>query len=226
MTTIEIDNITIHVLRKPIKHMHVRIYPPDGTVRVSAPMRLSLRYIRQQLETKREWIHAQREKILQRPISLTPTLQEGETVFFLGEPYAIQVIETTSAPQVLCHEKTLQLHIKPGTSPLEKHRLLNTWSLKHMQSLVPPLIQKWEPRMGVTVTAWGAKTMKTRWGSCNTHTGRIWLNLTLMQKSKDCIEYVLVHEMVHLLEASHNARFYELMDHFLPEWRIHQKALY
>ncbi len=223
---IEIDGITIEILRKSIKNMHLRIYPPDGQVRVSAPLKLSLQHIRHQLETKREWLHTQRARLQAMPVLSEPTMQTGEAHYFLGQAYPLTVIESPLSPQIILKDNRLLLSMKPHATPIEKQAFLKQWYQAQMQSLVPELIKKWQPLMGVRVESWGAKTMKTRWGSCNTRTRRIWLNLILIQKSIVCLEYVLIHEMVHLLEASHNARFYQFMDKFMPEWRTHQKALH
>lgn len=223
---IEIDGITIEIHRKAIKNMHLRIYPPDGRVRVSAPMRLSLKYIRHQLEAKREWLHTQRARLQSLPVVVAPTLNTGEQHYFLGQPYALNIIENQGPPKVVLRDNALFLNAKSGASSIEKMALLKRWYQLQMHSLIPDLIKKWQPIMGVSVADWGVKSMKTRWGSCNTRARRIWLNLVLIEKPILCLEYVLVHEMVHLLEASHNARFYQLMDRFMPEWRIHQKALY
>ena len=223
---IEVDGITIEILRKPIKNMHLRIYPPDGRVRVSAPLRLSIQHIRHQLLAKREWLHAQRARVQALPVISEPLMQEGETHYFLGEAYMLTLLESRNPTSITLNDNVLLLNTKPNATMVEKHAHLKKWYQTQMQSLVPDLIKKWEPVIEVDVSTWGVKTMKTRWGSCNTRTHRIWLNLVLIKKPIICLEYVLVHEMVHLLEASHNARFYQLMDTFMPEWRMHQKALY
>ena len=223
---IEIDGIVIEILRKPIKNMHLRIYPPDGLVRVSAPLRLSLQHIREQLESKRKWLHAQRARLQAQPVITEPLMQTGESHYFLGHAYTLRVSNGAAPTKISLKDNELLLSAAQNSTAMERKALLKQWYRSQMQSLVPDLITKWQPLMGVSVAAWGAKTMKSRWGSCNTRARRIWLNLVLMQKPIICLEYVLIHEMVHLLEASHNARFYQLMDRFMPEWRTHQKALY
>lgn len=226
LVQIEIDGISIEILRKPIKNMHLRIYPPDGRVRVSAPMQLSLQHIRNQVETKLDWLHTQRAKLQSRPAKAELTMQTGEIHYFLGEGYTLNTIDSIYPPRINLKNNALLLSINPLASTLEKHAFLKQWYYLQMRALVPSLIEKWQPLIGVSVESWGIKAMKTRWGSCNTRTRRIWLNLVLIQKPMACLEYVLVHEMIHLLEASHNKRFYQLMDKFMPEWRVHEKALY
>lgn len=223
---IDIDGISIEILRKPIKNMHLRIYPPDGQVRVSAPLRLSIRQIRNQLEAKREWIHKQRTRVQQLPDIVAPTLATGESHYFLGRAYMLTIVESVRPTLVTIKNNLLLINIKPNATAIEKRAFLNQWYKTQMLSLLPDLIRKWQPVIGVEVATWGVRTMKTRWGSCNIRTRRIWLNLALIKKPILCLEYVLVHEMVHLHEPSHNARFYQLMDKFMPEWRTHQKALY
>ena len=222
---IEIDGIPIEILRKPIKNMHLRIYPPDGRVCVSAPLRLSLTHIYKQIETKRAWLHTQRAKLQALPAPIEPQLQNGECHYFLGQPYTLSLDEYQGVACVQLQGNQLQLCASPNSTPQQKLGILKKWHQTQMQLLIPALIEKWQPLMGVTVAAWGSKTMKTRWGSCNVRTHRIWLNLILITKPEKCLEYVLIHEMVHLLEASHNQRFHQLMDNFMPDWRVHKIAL-
>lgn len=223
---LEIDGIPIEILRKPIKNMHLRIYPPDGRVRVSAPLRLSLHHICSQIEAKREWLHAQRARIQTQSAPSKPSMQSGGSHYFLGHAYTLSLLESTQTFQIILADQMILLSAKRDASDHEKEAFLKQWYREQMQLRVPDLIKKWEAVIGVTLAEWGVKTMKTRWGSCNTRKRRIWLNLSLIKKPILCLEYVLVHELIHLLEASHNARFYRLMDQFMPEWRDHQKALY
>lgn len=223
---IEIDGIPIEIIRKPIKNLHVRIYPPDGAVRVTAPLRLSLEHIQQQLHNKRTWLHRQRMRLKALPLTTEPSMHSGELHYFLGQPYPLSVVENTNRNHIVFDEHQFLLHTKLHATLDEKLNSLKKWYQAQMEQIVPPLIDQWQPLLGVNVLEWGTKSMKTRWGSCNIQKQRIWLNLVLIKKPLGCLEYVLVHEMVHLLEPSHNARFHQLMDRFLPDWRIQQKALY
>lgn len=218
---IEIDGIVVEILRKPIKNLHLRVYPPNGQVKVSAPMRFHLEAIRQQLEAKLSWIHHQRKRL---SIQL-PSFTSGELSYFLGKAYTLLVIESNSRPHIQLEENIIYCHIKPESTLIEKEQLFQHWYRQQMKQLLPPLISKWEPIIGVKVHHWGIKIMKTRWGSCNIHAHRIWLNLNLIKKPLSCLEYVLVHELIHLLEAGHNKRFYALMDKFLPDWRHREMVL-
>ncbi|CDZ77964.1 hypothetical protein BN59_02260 [Legionella massiliensis] len=221
----ELDGIAIEILRKPIKNIHLRIYPPDGQVRVTAPLRLRLDLIHKQIEAKRAWIHAQRARFRAK-LPLSPlTFETGEQHFFLGKAYTLRIHHGVTRPAIHIDTENLDFYIQPEVSTEQKQRLLDHWYRRQMKALLPGLIAKWEPIIAVQVANWGIKLMKTRWGSCNPVEKRIWLNLRLIKKPLICLEYVLVHELVHILEASHNKRFYAFMDQFLPNWRQIQKLL-
>ena len=224
ITTIELDGLSIEIIRKAIKNVHLRIYPPDGRVRVSVPLRLSMKHVHRQLEEKREWIHTQRARLQAMPARFSPLMESGETHLFLGLPYVLSLRESHRT-QINIQGQQLQLCIKKNATSAEKYDALSNWYRAQMQLILPELIHKWEHIIGVEVTTWGVKIMKTRWGSCNTRARRIWLNLSLIKKPILCLESVIVHELVHLLEASHNARFYQLMDTLMPDWRVHQAFL-
>lgn len=215
----ELDGILIEILRKPIKNMTLRIYPPDGRVAVSAPLKLRLDLIKNQLETKRDWIHKQRARLTAKAIPIA-NYESGELHDFMGERYPLLIHPTTQRMQIILDKGVLHCYFKPNLTRLEKETLLENWYREQMRRCLPALIAKWEPIIGVSVAFYGIKIMKSRWGSCNPSKRRIWLNLSLIKKSVDCLEYVLVHEMVHILEASHNKRFQAFMDQFLPRWRF------
>ena len=221
---LEFDGILIEVLRKPIKNMHLRIYPPDGRVKISAPLRLRLELIHSQLEAKREWIHTQRARLQTLPESAPLKFESGEQYFYLGKRYTL-IVHPSEQRSIQIDDGTLHCFINPNLPLPEKQKFLENWYRQQMKELLPALISKWEPLIGVNIATWVIKIMKTRWGSCNIQKARISLNLNLIKKPLTCLEYVLVHEMVHLLEASHNKRFYTFMDQFLPQWRTLQKQL-
>lgn len=222
---IEFDGISIEVTRKKIKNMHLRIYPPDGLVKVSAPLKFSEQLIRKTLEAKGEWIHKQRERMRNNPIIEKCTLETGSTVVFQGKHYLFIVQENQGPTQIKINDEIMYCYVKPNSSYVQKQILLDNWYRYQLQALLPDLIKHWEIIVGVKVSQWGIKKMKTRWGSCNTKAARIWLNLNLIKKNPICLEYVLVHELVHLLEPSHNNRFYHFMNKFMPEWRQYECLL-
>ncbi len=222
---IELDGISIEVLRKPIKNMTLRIYPPDGSVRVSVPLKYSERLIRKTLEEKKSWIYEHRERIRSRaPLENLP-LQTGVSVPFMGKNYLLIIEEHHGPNHIQLQDELIHCYIRPGSSHLQIQKLLDSWYKWQMQLLLPKLIAHWEAIIGVKTKQWGIKKMKTRWGSCNPQAARIWLNLSLIKKPQICLEYVLVHELVHLLEPSHNKRFYAFMSQFMPQWREHQYLL-
>ncbi|MFJ1268897.1 M48 family metallopeptidase [Legionella lytica] len=222
---IELDGISIEVTRKPIKNMTLRIYPPDGLVRVSAPLKYSERLIRKTLEEKKAWIHEHRERMRHRaPLESLP-LRTGTTIPFMGKNYLLIIEEHHGPNQVQLQDELIHCYTQVGSSPAQIQALVDAWYKRQMQLLLPRLIMHWETIVGVKTKQWGIKKMKTRWGSCNPHAARIWLNLTLIKKPQICLEYVLVHELVHMLEPSHNKRFYSFMNQFMPHWREHQHLL-
>lgn len=222
---IELDGIPIEISRKKIKNMHLRIYPPDGLVKVSAPLRFSEQLIRQNLESKTAWIHQQRERIRNRALAEECTFATGATVPFKGKKYLLIIEEHHGPTQIKINDELMYCFTQPNSSPPQIQTILERWYKHQMQILLPDLIQHWETIIGVKVSEWGIRKMKTRWGSCNTKAARIWLNLNLIKKPTICLEYVLVHELIHLLEPSHNKRFYELMSQFMPQWREYEYQL-
>jgi predicted metal-dependent hydrolase len=222
---IEIDGIPIEILKKKIKNMNLRIYPPDGLVKVSAPVSFSNQFIRNFLQEKSGWIRTHRELIRQRSFSKDEILQTGTTIEFKGRSYLLIVEEHNGPFKIKIQDELIHCYTQPNTSQLQLKMYIDRWYRREMNLLLPELVKHWEEIIGVKVIEWGIKKMKTRWGSCNTRVGRIWLNLNLIQKPLICLEYVLVHELIHLLEASHNQQFYALMTQFMPQWRDHQYLL-
>ncbi len=221
---IEMDDISIGILRKPIKNMYLRVSNSTGEVTVSAPLKLPLKAIQTQLESKRAWIHTARARAISRVVSSPVKMEHGETHHFLGEPYALVVQPNVHLKGIVVEGEFIHGFLESHTQD-ERKKCLQVWYKQQMQALIPDLIKKWEPIIGVSVYAWGIKSMKTRWGSCNVVAHRIWLNLNLIQKPLVCLEYVLVHEMVHLHEANHSKRFYALMTRFMPQWAEYKRLL-
>jgi hypothetical protein len=199
--------------------LNLRIHQ-TGAVQISAPMALPLDKVYRFLHDKRAWIDFHRERLLQRePMALTKTLLPGETLFFLGKPHEIQIHDTLKKNHIIADHETVYFFVKPELTLEKKRVLLKRWYCEQMQSRLPDLFKKWESIIGVHANTYTIKTMKTRWGSCHPTQRRISLNLRLIEKPLICLEYVIVHELVHLLEASHNKRFYALMSQFMPEWK-------
>jgi len=220
MHQIEIDGIVIDVIRKNVKNLHMVVYPPDGRVRVSVPLRVDDESLRRVLISKRAWIIRQQNRIKTQKGTSRRKYVSGESHYFQGIPHQLYVVERKgNARVVLRGNKTIEMYINPRSSAARRERALYEWYRAYLKKAIPPLIKNWEKIIGVEVAEWGVKRMKTRWGSCNTKARRIWLNLELARKPPECLEYVVVHEMVHMLERSHNRRFKELMSRYLPRWR-------
>ncbi|MBF8269094.1 MAG: protein of unknown function DUF45 [Gammaproteobacteria bacterium] len=218
---IEIGGIQIEIVRKPIRHLRLGVFPPTGRVRVSAPLHVNDAAVRSMVVSRLNWIRRHQARFVGQPQPLACEMVTGEAHYYQGQRYPLQVIETQAPPKVVLNgNATLELYARPGADAARRAVILDGWYRQQLKTLLPDLIARWQPVIGVDVAAWGVRKMKTRWGSCNTRTRRIWLNLALARKPLQCLEYVVVHEMVHLLEPNHNARFKQLMDSFLPRWRL------
>lgn len=217
------QNTKIEIIRKNIKHIYLRVLP-DNTVRVTAPKRTSQKTINSILDARKDWIQASLRKQEKRN-QLQPIYNSGETHYIQGKPYVLHIQQSTIKQEVFIENNKLVIKIKASYTNNVVENLINEWHRNNLKQQLPHMIKKWEKRMQVEVKDFGIKKMKTRWGSCNIQAQRIWLNLALAKTPLECLEYVLVHEMVHLLEPSHNHRFKSLMTHFLPEWRTHEQTL-
>lgn len=223
---IAIDGIQIELERKRIKNVNFTIYPPDGRVRISAPRWMTEEKLQQVIRAKLPWIKSHRHKMINRKRLPALEYKSGEQHPYLGTYPRLNIIESSGRPQVdLDRDGTLTVLVRYGSSPGERKKVLIEWYRQQLKALIPSIIARWEPILGVEVSEWGVKRMKTRWGSCNTTACRIWLNLELIKYPQSALEYIVVHEMVHLLERRHNKRFYAYMDGFLPEWRQQWEVL-
>lgn len=223
--TLTVSGLEVRVTRKDIKNLHLAVYPPDGQVRISAPRSMSEDALRLAVVTRLGWIRRQQARFAAQERQSEREMVGGESHYVWGVRYRLQVEEADSPPRVQVGGSKLFLRVRPGTSPEKRLAILNAWYRAELKARIPMLIEKWLPVVGVKLSAWGVKRMKTRWGTCNTAQKRIWLNLELAKKPPQCLEYVLVHELVHLLERRHNDRFRELMDGFLPLWRQYREDL-
>jgi len=218
---IHLRGIPVEVVRKDIKNLHVGVYPPEGRVRVAAPLRLDDEAVRLAVISRLGWIHRRRAEFERQDRQSEREMVSGESHFCEGRRYRLDVVEREGRPSVsLPNNSTMRLEVPPGTDPVAREAVLKRWYRVRLRGQIPPLLSKWEPRVGVTAAEVRIRRMKTRWGSCNAEARRIWLNLELAKKPVLCLEYILVHEMVHILERSHNERFRELMDALMPSWQI------
>ncbi|KTD49748.1 zinc metalloprotease [Legionella rubrilucens] len=220
----EIRGLRCELVRKPIKNLHLRVYPPDGRIRVSAPLRMNQKTIEQFIIAKQDWIEQSRQRFLSRMPSTQRHYNDGEIHYLFGHPCILTIKPTSKRPFCSLNEPFLCLNIAAEASYDDKASLVQRWYREQLRQQLNELIPRWEKIIGVKAHAIGIKKMKTRWGSCNTRTARVWFSLMLAEKPLACVEYVVVHELVHLLEASHNHRFHGFMNQFLPDWQK-RKAL-
>ena len=223
---IHVRGTPVEIVRKDIKNLHLGVYPPNGRVRVAAPLYLDDDAVRLAVISRLGWIRRKQADFEQQNRQSQREFVTGESHYFQGRRYRLDVTEHDSPPTVrLLNNTTMALSVRPGTDRDMREAVLYRWYRRELRDQLPALLAKWEPRVGVTVADVRIRKMKTLWGSCNIEAGRIWLNLELIKKPTSCLAYVLVHEMVHLLERKHNARFQALMDRFMPQWRLYRDEL-
>jgi predicted metal-dependent hydrolase len=222
---IDIGNIVADVELKDIKNIHLSVYPPSGKVRISAPTRMDLETIRVFAISKLAWIKKQQTKIKQQERESLRDYTTKESHYFLGKRYLLQVVIIDVKPSVTIKHNSIVLQVRPNKNIEHKQVVLQEWYRDQLKAVVHKLIGKWSPILQVSVKEFGIKRMKTKWGTCNNRAQRIWLNLELAKKPLECIEYIVVHEMVHLLERTHNVHFIANMDKSLPQWRYIKEEL-
>ncbi|QOX79848.1 M48 family metallopeptidase [Trichlorobacter lovleyi] len=222
---LEVSDITFEVHRKPIKNLHIGVYPPDGRVRVSAPKRMSYEAIRLAVVGKLGWIRKHQQKFASQERQSPREYVTGETHYYQGKRYRLNVLLTDGRSSVHLRHGTIEMQVAPDGDHSYREALLSGWYRKQMKEQLPELLDKWQQIIGVQIDSFGIKRMKTRWGTCNPTAKRIWLNLELIKKPAHCLEYIIVHELMHLLEKHHNDRFKSLMDQYLPLWRQYREEL-
>lgn len=223
---IRVGGLKVDVVRKDIKNLHLAVYPPAGRIRVAAPLRVSDEAVRLAVITRLAWIKQQRAKFVGQDRQSEREYVTGESHYFNGHRYRLNVIYEDAPGHVsIRNSRTIDLFVRPGSDVAQRERVLSAWYRQQLRARIPELIQRWEGALGVTVVGWGVRKMKTKWGTCNIQAGRIWLNLDLAKKPVQCLEYILVHEMVHLIERHHNERFTALMDRCMPSWKSSREAL-
>ncbi len=226
MDQITISSIKIDVVRKDIKNIHLAVYPPTGRVRIAAPLRVNEDTIRLFAISKLGWIKRHQSKFEGQERISPREYKNRESHYFQGRRYLLNIIEADAPPKVVIKNKTyIELYVKPGTPVAKRHQIMNEWYRRELKKIIPEHIEKWEKRMNLKVNEWQVKLMKTKWGSCNIDKRRIWLNLELAKKPIHCLEYIIVHEMVHLMERNHNEKFLYYMDTYLPNWKQLNKEL-
>ena len=223
---IRVGALSVEVVRKNIKNLHLGVYPPNGRVRVAAPLVVDDEAVRLAVIDKLGWIKRQKARFADQPRQSQREMVNGESHYFLGQRYRLRVHEHEAPTRVAVRGiASLDLFVRPGASTEQREAVLLHWYREQLKALIPPLLEKWQPILGVQARAWGIKKMKTKWGSCNPTAKRLWFNLELAKKPTMCLEYLVVHELVHLLERNHTERFTALMDGFLPNWSVCRATL-
>ncbi len=224
-TQLKLGNITVDVVLKDIKNVHLSVHPPTGRVRISAPARMNLDTIRVFAISKLDWIKKQQERLRDQERETAREYLDRESHYVWGRRYLLKVIESDEAPAVELKHSRMFLRVRPAARRDKKEMILAEWYRYLIKTAVPPIISKWESVMGVKVERVFVRQMKTRWGSCNPRAKSIRLNTDLAKKPPECLEYIVVHEMAHLQEPTHNTRFIALLERFIPRWRFYRDQL-
>ncbi|AKB31600.1 putative metal-dependent hydrolase [Methanosarcina siciliae HI350] len=224
-TQIELGDIKVDVVLKDIKNIHLSVYPPNGRVKISAPLRMDMDTIRVFAISRLGWIKQQRKKFREQARETPREYLDLESHYVWGKRYLLKVIEVCEAPSVELKHNKMILRVRPGTADEKKQAVVDAWYREQLKKAIPSLIAKWEPLMDVKVERFFVQRMKTKWGSCNHKARNIRLNTELAKKPPECLEYIIIHEMTHLLEPTHNSRFIALMDRFMSKWQFYRDRL-
>ena len=223
---IMVNNLPVTVIRKKIKNLHLAVYPPDGWVRIAVPEIIDDEAVRLAVISKFGWIKRQIKNFENQPRQSERELVTNESHYYLGRRYLLDISITEKRPFVeIRNKKTLVLNVIEDSKIEDRAKLLNDWYRNEMKKILPEIVRKWEIKSELQVDSFGIKRMKTKWGSCNPSHKRIWLNLELIKKPINCLEYIIVHEMVHFLERNHNDNFIAHMDRIMPQWRTFRDEL-
>ena len=226
MHKLVIDGLTVDVVRKPIRNLHLGVYPPHGRVRVAAPRSMDDEAVRLAVISKHAWIKRQQNHFKSQVRQPAREYIYRESHYHFGHRYLLNVIKQEGPARVVIRNKTvLDLYIPDGSDTQKRERVMNDWYRNELRGCIPAIIRKWEPVLGLEVRFYGIKKMKTKWGSCNSRASRIWINLELAKKPVTCLEYIVVHEMVHLLYRHHDDNFRALLDRVMPQWQLYRDEL-
>jgi predicted metal-dependent hydrolase len=220
-----VRGINVDVVYKDIKNLHIGVYPPMGRVRVAAPARLDEEQIRLAIIQRLPWIKRRRQQLQDAARQSHRAMVTGESHYVWGVRHRLKVIERPGRAHVEVDRDRLLMYVPEGTDTDARVKLLQDWQRQQLRLAVAPVIARWEPVIDRKVPRWSIRRMKTKWGSCNRQTGHIWFNLELTKKHPLCLEYVVVHEITHLLERNHGERYTMLMDAFMPDWRARRDQL-
>lgn len=218
-STLEFAGLAVEVVRKPIRNLHLSVHPPEGRVRIAAPDSMPMDAIRLFAIGKLPWIRRQQARFGAQVREREPEYVERESHYLWGRRYLLRVVVADATPSVRLRARTLDLQVRPGSDRTQRREILEAWYREQLREALPPLLAKWQKLLGVQPRRVHLQRMKTKWGSCNPALGSIRLNTELARKPAECLEYILVHELAHLIEASHSQRFIGILDRALPQWR-------
>lgn len=222
----KICDLEVDTVKKDIKNIHLGVYPPNGRVRIAAPTKTTDDTLQMLVASKKTWIYKQKAKFEKQERQTKREYVSGESHYFMGNRYLLNIIETNSSPKVEIKRKAhINMYIKPGTSTEKREKIMEKFYRSELQKQIPILTSKWEKITKIKVKEFRIKKMKTRWGSCSQKNNRIWINLELAKKPLHCLEYIMVHEITHLIEKNHTAKFRRTMDSFMPQWTQYKEEL-
>ena len=222
----KIGNLTVEIIKKDIKNLHLGVYPPKGRVRVAAPLSTSDESIRLFVISKMLWIKKQEKFFLSQPRQTARKYVSGETHYIFGKAYRLRVINSDVGTKLVISKKSyIDLYVKSNTTVQQKAKIFENYYRSELRKLIFKIVSKWEKKVGVKTHELKIRKMKTRWGTCNSEDKRIWLNLELAKKPFHCIDYVLVHELIHLKEKKHSKEFLHLLQNAYPNWQEHKDEL-
>jgi predicted metal-dependent hydrolase len=222
----DVSDISVDVIKKDIKNIHLAVYPPTGRVRLSSPLNMKNESLRLFVISKLGWIKKHIRNFNNQARMPDREYIQRESHYLQGQRYLLNIIEEDKPPKVqLRNKKYIDLHVRPGSSKAKREEVMKEWYRGILKNQIPAFIEKWEGELKVDLSDWGVRQMKTKWGSCNVEDRRIWLNLELTKKPKHCLDYVVLHEMIHLRERHHNDRFKALLDEHMPSWKKRKEEL-
>ena len=224
-TVLDLGGMSVDVIRKDIKNLHLSVHPPTGRVRIAAPARTSLETIRAFAIAHLGWIRRHQRKVAMQEREPPRDYIDRESHYVWGERVMLRVIEAEAAPMVALRHRTLTLQIRPGAPTEDRQQVMEAWYREELRRAAAPIVAKWEAHLGVAARQLLVQRMKTKWGSCNPDTGNIRLNTDLAKKPRECLDYVVLHELAHLRVPTHSPAFFALLDLGMPQWREVRRLL-
>ena len=221
----DFSGIKVDIIRKNIKNIHLVVYRSSGRVRVSMPKNISTKKVQEFISKRVEWIKKHLQIIESRPKIVAPQYQSDEMHYFFGEPYKLKIKFSNQKPFIRLEGDEMIMTLRPGSDVDTREKVMREWYRNELKKRIPALIEKWENSLEVKVKEWNVKKMKTRWGTCNTRAARIWLSLELAKNPLRHLDYVILHEIAHLIERSHNARFKKILTENMANWREVQREM-